>query len=108
MPAKPAILEALVRRARRRASLQTIAAGAFQALSAALVAAALLLVAGTAVVAWYVPLLVFGAALGAILWTRRAALPRDYDTAQRLDSLLQLGDLLSSAWHAARAAPQAS
>jgi hypothetical protein len=33
---------------------------------------------------------------------RRRALPREYDTAQRLDPLLQLGDLLSSAWYAAR------
>ncbi len=35
---------------------------------------------------------------------RRRALPREYDTAQRLDPLLQLGDLLSSAWYAARSA----
>jgi hypothetical protein len=35
---------------------------------------------------------------------RRRALPREYDTAERLDSPLQLGDLLSSAWYAARRA----
>ena len=105
--AKLTYLEELVRRARLRASVQIIAAGAFQALTAALIAAAVMLIAGTDLVAWYLPLGVFVAALGAILWTRRRALPRDYDTAQRLDSLLQFGDLLSSAWYAARRAPAA-
>jgi hypothetical protein len=105
--AKLTYLEELVRRARLRASVQIIAAGAFQALTAALMAAAVMLVAGTDLVAWYLPLIVFEVALSAILWIRRRALPREYDTAQRLDSLLQLGDLLSSAWYAARRAPTA-
>ena len=107
VPEKTAILEALVHRARRRADAHAFAVAAFQALCAALSAAALLLIAGTDVIAWYLPLLVFAAALGALLWLRRKTLPGDYDTAQRLDSILGLGDLLSSAWHAARRAPQA-
>ena len=105
--AKLTYLEKLVRRARRRASVQIIAASAFQALTAALVAAAVMLIVGTNLVAWYLPLVVFVVALGAILWIRRRALPHEYDTAQRLDSLLQLGDLISSAWYAARRAPTA-
>ncbi|MGO9242578.1 MAG: hypothetical protein ACLQBJ_17380 [Bryobacteraceae bacterium] len=104
MPAKPTSLEEFVGRARRRAIAFAVAACTVNALSLALAAAALILVVGTDLVPWGLPLVVFVLALGAILWMRRAALPREYDTAQRLDSILGLDDLLSSAWHAARAA----
>jgi len=93
------ILSALIRRTRRRALWQTVLAGSFQAVTAALGAAALLLVLGTGIVAWYVPLATFAAALAVVLWRLRGRLPGDYCTAQSLDAALHTCDLLSSAWH---------
>jgi hypothetical protein len=95
------ILDNLIRQARRRAVGQCVVARSLWAVTAALAAAALLLMLGTGVVAWYVPPVVFVLALGVALWTLRGRLPREYRTAQALDVALNTSDLLSSAWYAA-------
>lgn len=97
--AGPPILDDLIRHARRRAIWQTALARSLWAVTAALAAEALLLVLGTGLLAWYIPLVAFALALGAVSWTLRGRLPDDYGTAQRLDSALHTSDLLSSAWY---------
>jgi hypothetical protein len=94
------ILDDLIRRARRRAAWQFVVARSLWAVTAALAAAALLLMLGTGVVAWYVPPVVFVLASGVALWTLRGRLPHEYGTAQALDNALHTSDLLSSAWYA--------
>jgi hypothetical protein len=94
------ILDDLIRSARRRTIWQLSLARALWAVTVALAAASLLLILGTGVVAWYVPPAVFALALGVALWTLRGRLPREYGTAQTLDSALHTSDLLSSAWYA--------
>jgi hypothetical protein len=97
------ILKDLIRHARRRAIWQAALARSLWAVTAALAAEAFLLLLGTGVVAWYVPPLVFALALAVSLWSLRGRLPREYGTAQALDSALHTSDLLSSAWHASTA-----
>ena len=100
MPPGLLILDDLIRRARRRAAWQFVVARSLWAVTAALAAAALLLMLGTGVVAWYVPPVVFVLASGVALWTLRGRLPHEYGTAQALDNALHTSDLLSSAWYA--------
>ena len=97
------ILDSLIRQARHRTIWQAALARSLWAVTAALAAAALMLVLGTGVVAWYVPPLVFALALGVTLWTLSRGLPQAYGTAQALDAALHTSDLLSSAWYAASA-----
>lgn len=97
------ILGDLIGHARRRAIWQFAVARSMWAVTAALAAAAILLILGTGVVAWYVPPVVFALALGAALWTLRGRIPGEYGTAQALDSALQTSDLLSSSWHVFKA-----
>lgn len=93
------ILDDLIRHARHRAIWQLALGRSLWAVTAALVAEALLLIFGTGVVAWYVPLIVFALAMAVAFWSLRGHLPREYATAQALDSALHTSDLLSSAWH---------
>jgi hypothetical protein len=100
LTSEPPILADLIRRARRRMIWQTALARSLWAVTAALAAEALLLILGTGLVVWYVPPVVFALALGLALWTLHGHLPREYGTAQDLDSALHTSDLLSSAWYA--------
>lgn len=93
------ILDGLIRQSRRRAIWQLLLARSLWAVTAAFAAAALLLVLGTSVVAWYVPPIVFTLALGVALWSLRGRLPREYWMAQRIDSAFGTADLLSTAWY---------
>ena len=97
------ILDHLIRHARHRAIWQAMLARSLWAVTAALAAEALLLIFGTGVVAWYVPLIVFALAVAIALWSLRGRLPQEYGTAQTLDKALHTSDLLSSAWHVSAA-----
>jgi len=101
------ILGDLIRHSRRRAIWRFALARSLWAVTAALAAAAMLLLLGTGVVAWYIPPMVFAFALGLALWTLRGRLPREYGTARELDSALHTEDLLASAWHVFKTGPRA-
>ncbi len=92
-------LERLISLARRRFSLNLILEQSVLAMTLALACGVLLLIAGTDVLAWFWPLLLFVCAMGFGLWRIRARRPSDYWVAQHLDRELQLKDSLSTAYH---------
>lgn len=92
-------LERLISAARRRVITNLAAERSIHALAVALAGAILLLLAGTQILSWYWPLLLFGVALAYGLWHIRRRIPTSYAVAQRVDRSLSLYDSLSTAWH---------
>lgn len=92
-------LERLIAQAQRRVVANLAAHWSFRALALALLGAIALLLAGTQVLQWYWPVLLFAAA--AIYgWTQvRRVIPTSYQVAQRIDQSLNSYDSLSTAWH---------
>ncbi len=102
------LLEAVVRRARRRHVANLLVAALAPALAAALGAFLLVLLVGAALLDWRLCLILFAGVLGWKLWPLRR-LPPLYAVAQRVDRNLGLPDTLSTAWFFSRASrPHAS
>ena len=87
----------LVRRARRRILHNELLCQGANALSAAMVAVILLLIAGTQILSWYWALLLPAAATVFALYRVRKRLPSLYATAQTVDRRMELTDTLSTA-----------
>ncbi|MCX6590297.1 MAG: hypothetical protein NTZ56_02120 [Acidobacteria bacterium] len=92
-------LDQLISDARRRSIVNLILDQSTWALTIALGGAALLLVAGTQILNWYWPVVLFAGAFGYGLWRIGQALPDSYQVAQKIDQQLDLHDALSTAWH---------
>jgi hypothetical protein len=92
----------LVRRARRRILHNELLCQGANAVSAALVAVILLLIAGTQILSWYWALLLPAAATVLALVRVRKRLPSLYVTAQTVDRRMELADSLSTALFFAR------
>jgi len=92
-------LARLIESVRARFVRNLVLEQAVTALTIALVGAVALLLAGTQILDWYWPVLLFGGALAYGLWRVRERLPRPYSVAQRIDRELSLADSLSTAWH---------
>jgi hypothetical protein len=91
-------LERLVSEARRRFVLNLALEQAAWALTLAFAVLAALLIAGSDVLGWFWPPVVFVAALAFGVWRLRGRKPSDYRVAQRLDHELGLHDSLSTAY----------
>jgi hypothetical protein len=91
------LLEAVVRRARRRHVANSFLAALATAFAAALGAFLLVLLMGAALLDWRLCLIVFAGVLGWKLWPLRR-LPPLYTVAQRIDRKLGFPDTLSAAW----------
>ena len=87
----------LVRRARRRILHNELLCQGANAVSAALAAVILLLIAGTQILSWYWALLLPAAAIVFALYRVRKRLPSLYVTAQTVDRRMDLTDSLSTA-----------
>ncbi len=90
-------LDLLLVRARRRWLLNVVAESASIGLGAALAGAILLLLAGTQILDWYWPAILFAGAFGWSAWRTTRKMPAIYPMAQRIDRRLGLEDTLSTA-----------
>jgi hypothetical protein len=91
-------LERLISEARRRFVLNLALEQGAWALTLALGGVALLLIAGSDVLSWIWPLILFAGALAFGGWRVRRRLPNEYRVAQKLDRDLDLHDSLSTAF----------
>ena len=96
---EPNALAGLIAQARRR-KLGHLAVNEF-ALAAciALGGGIVLLLAGTQLLDWYWPVILFAVALGAGVWRVRTRIPSGYGIARALDDRLSLQDALSTAFY---------
>lgn len=92
-------LEKLITQARRRSVLNLIFNQSTQALTLALAAAVVLLIAGTQILNWIWPVALFVAAFAYGLFRVSKRMPEPYSVAQKIDRDLALNDSLSTAWH---------
>lgn len=95
-------LDNLVAQARRRMIWNLVLRESVKAACLALAAAVLLVVAGTQILDWYWPLLLFAAAFAYGLYRIRPQVPSAYTVAQRIDNRLSLNDEISTAFHYAQ------
>jgi hypothetical protein len=94
---QPESLERLIDDVRRRTILQLIAEQGLLAALIALVGLIALLLAGTQVLAWYVPVLLLAVAFGWGMLRVRSRFPDRYQVAQTLDQRLSFKDAVSTA-----------
>jgi hypothetical protein len=90
-------VDSLLARARRRWLFNVVLEQAATGLAAAMAGAILLLLAGTQILDWYWPAVLFAAAFSWGAWRTIRKLPAAYTLAQRVDRRLGLDDTLSTA-----------
>jgi hypothetical protein len=89
----------LIRRGRRRQLRHLLVQEASLSAALALAGAILLLVAGSQILNWYWPLLLFSGSLAVGAYRARARMLSAYQVAQRIDDRLGLHDTLSTAYY---------
>ncbi len=92
-------LERLIGLVKRRLVLIVAIDQGTVALTAAMAGVILLLVTGTQILTWWIPVALFFGAAGLGLWRVRRRIPGEYQVAQKIDHALGLHDSLSTAWH---------
>jgi hypothetical protein len=92
-------LERLIQAVLRRRVLNLVVEQSVLALTIALGAVVLLLIAGTQILNWAWPVLIFAAAAAWGYWRIRQRVPDGYRVAQSIDRELNFSDALSTAWH---------
>ena len=99
------MVENLIQQARRRYIVNQAFAQAALALAVLAGGFALLLILGTALLAWWSLTIFAAAGVGAGIYRLSRKMPDSYLTAVRLDESAHLPDTLSTAWHFSKAPP---